>query len=130
MTFLPKERRFAAVVNRFVWEKPAEGTVRKSWERRRAGSPFRPRAAPPARSASTAAIGRRPMLDLLAIAFEERRRAGRHGHPDLRRRRRRSRLDVECIEAQIADFGPAWATTCCPQHDLEGAEPETVKARP
>jgi hypothetical protein len=31
------------------------------------------------------------------------------------------RLEVECLEAELADLGPAWTTTCCPMH-LE-AEP-------
>lgn len=125
MTFLPKERRFAAVVNRFVWEKPAEGTVRKSWERRRAGFHF-----DHVRAVRSIGIDRSnpdAVLDLLAIAFDGGDEpAGTvtlifAGGGAIA-------LDVECIEASIADFGPAWATTCCPQHDLEGVAPETMKA--
>ena len=26
------------------------------------------------------------------------------------------RLEVECLEAELADLGPAWATECCPAH--------------
>jgi hypothetical protein len=26
------------------------------------------------------------------------------------------RLEVECLEAELADLGPAWTTTCCPKH--------------
>jgi hypothetical protein len=26
------------------------------------------------------------------------------------------RLDVECLEAELADLGPAWATAACPAH--------------
>jgi hypothetical protein len=26
------------------------------------------------------------------------------------------RLDVECLEAELADLGPVWDTTCCPAH--------------
>jgi hypothetical protein len=32
------------------------------------------------------------------------------------------RLDVECLEAEIADLGPAWATTLCPDHFKDLAE--------
>jgi hypothetical protein len=32
------------------------------------------------------------------------------------------RLDVECLEAEIADLGPAWATTLCPDHFKDFAE--------
>ncbi len=31
------------------------------------------------------------------------------------------RLEVECLEAEIADLGPAWATKCCPAHAVEQA---------
>ena len=26
------------------------------------------------------------------------------------------RLEVECLEAELADLGPAWVTECCPAH--------------
>jgi len=26
------------------------------------------------------------------------------------------RVDVECLEAELADLGPVWDTTCCPAH--------------
>jgi hypothetical protein len=31
------------------------------------------------------------------------------------------RLEVECLEAEIADLGPAWATKLCPAHAVEQA---------
>jgi hypothetical protein len=27
------------------------------------------------------------------------------------------RLEVECLEAELADLGPVWAAACCPAHD-------------
>jgi hypothetical protein len=27
-----------------------------------------------------------------------------------------ARLEVECLECELADLGPVWATTCCPTH--------------
>ena len=27
------------------------------------------------------------------------------------------RLEVECLECELADLGPIWTTTCCPAHD-------------
>jgi hypothetical protein len=27
------------------------------------------------------------------------------------------RLEVECVECELADLGPIWTTTCCPDHD-------------
>jgi len=26
------------------------------------------------------------------------------------------RLEVECLECELVDLGPTWATTCCPSH--------------
>jgi hypothetical protein len=26
------------------------------------------------------------------------------------------RLDVECLEAELADLGPSWSASCCPGH--------------
>ena len=26
------------------------------------------------------------------------------------------RLEVECLEVELADLGPCWATDCCPEH--------------
>ena len=26
------------------------------------------------------------------------------------------RLEVECLEVELADLGPTWATECCPDH--------------
>lgn len=125
MTFLPKEQRFAAVINRFVWEKPAEGAFRKSWERRRAGFHFDRVSA--VRSTGIDRSNPDAVLDLLAIAFD----AGEApagtvtlifaGGGAIA-------LDVECIEASISDFGPAWSTTACPKHDIDANEPVTMKA--
>jgi hypothetical protein len=27
-----------------------------------------------------------------------------------------ARLEVECLECELVDLGPVWATTCCPAH--------------
>ena len=29
------------------------------------------------------------------------------------------RLEVECLEVELADLGPVWTTTCCPIHQHE-----------
>ncbi|MCX5495827.1 DUF2948 family protein [Kaistia dalseonensis] len=119
LAFLPKEQRFAAVINRFVWEKPAEGTFRKNWERRRAGFHFDRVTA--VRSTGIDRHNAEAVLDLLAISFEETEApAGTvtlifAGGGAIA-------LDVECIEASISDLGPAWATKACPQHELDAAK--------
>jgi hypothetical protein len=40
------------------------------------------------------------------------------------------RLEVECIEAELADLGPAWAASTCPHHTDEAAAPAGVDAHP
>ena len=36
------------------------------------------------------------------------------------------RLEVECLEAELADLGPAWATECRP---ADGGEPPQIRAK-
>lgn len=117
IAFMPKEKRFAGVINRFVWEKQPEGSAsQKNWERRRSGFHF-----DRVLSVRSTGIDRsRPdaVLDLLAIAFEPNEEpAGTitlifAGGGAIA-------LEVECIEAAVRDLGPAWATQCCPEHKLD-----------
>jgi Protein of unknown function (DUF2948) len=32
------------------------------------------------------------------------------------------RLEVECLECELADLGPIWTTTCCPAHDVNRSD--------
>jgi hypothetical protein len=69
------------------------------------------------------AESRAAVLNLLAVAFVENDPPGGvvtltfSGGAALR-------LEVECLEAELADLGPAWATEACPTHvlDLTGVE--------
>jgi hypothetical protein len=39
------------------------------------------------------------------------------------------RLEVECLEAELADLGPSWVTECCPTHKVDSeADGETAQA--
>ncbi|MBN9011344.1 MAG: DUF2948 family protein [Rhizobiales bacterium] len=111
---LPKERRFALGMNRFIWEK-AEGQ-RKGFERRPAALTF-----DRVLSVQTSRIRRdRPeaVLELLAIAFEPEGEAPA-GNVTLHFAGGGAiRLAVECIEARLADLGTAWATRLRPSHDV------------
>lgn len=111
---LPKERRFALGMNRFTWEKVEE--TRKNFERRRAALTF-----DRVLSVKTSGIRRdRPdaVLELLAVAFES------AGEPPAGivtlyfAGGAAIRLEVECIEAHLADLGAAWATRSKPSHDV------------
>jgi len=106
------EKRLVLALNRFVWERaerPGE-----PMERRRAALHFD-------RVTSVQALRLRPdlpetVLELLALRWQDGDApAGRvelvfAGGAALR-------LEVECLEAGLADLGAAWATTCCPKHE-------------
>jgi hypothetical protein len=72
------------------------------------------------------AISKDQTLNLLAVAFDENDAPGGaviltfSGGATLR-------LDVECLEAELADLGPSWVTECCPGHAIEAASPDQVK---
>ncbi len=118
MVYLPGEKRFAVVMNRFGWETAATNGRRRQFERHRAALSF-----DRVQAARLSRIDRsRPdtVLALLAISFETTDApAGRvtlffAGGGAVQ-------LDVEVIEARLGDLGAAWATASKPVHDV--AEP-------
>jgi hypothetical protein len=119
LVYLPKERRFAIGMNRFTWEKAGDGT-RKDYERRRTALTF-----DRVLSVKASNIRRdRPdaVLELLAVAFDVTDAPAGivtvifAGGGALR-------LEVEVLEARLADLGAAWATNARPSHDLADAKP-------
>jgi hypothetical protein len=118
MAYLPKERRFAIAMNRFSWEKCDDGS-RPDYERRRSALIF-----DRVTSVRTSRIDRsKPdeVLELLAVAFDPTDApAGRvmlvfAGGGVVQ-------VNVEVIEARMADLGVAWATRAKPHHDDAEAE--------
>jgi hypothetical protein len=116
MLYLPKERRFALGMNRFTWEK-AEGGRRHDYERRRAALTF-----DRVQAVRTSAIDRNKpeaVLELLAVGFAATDSpAGKitlvfAGGGAVE-------IEVEVIEARLADLGAAWATQAKPDHALAG----------
>jgi hypothetical protein len=109
----PKRGHFSLVVNRFVWEAAARGA--KGFERRRAAVTFK-------RVLAVRAMGVDRHRDdqvyaLLAIRFDQ-NGDGPDGTIELTLAAGAAiSLDVECIEAQLADTGGAWGTENLPQHD-------------
>jgi hypothetical protein len=121
LVWLPKERRFAVAMNRFVWEGEGDGR-RREHERRRSALTFDR----VDRVRSTGIDRARPdaVLELLALSFTPGEApAGRitlvfAGGAAVE-------LEAEVIEARLADLGPAWATAAMPSHD--GASGETKR---
>ncbi|MEM6712479.1 MAG: DUF2948 family protein [Pseudomonadota bacterium] len=117
MTYLPTDKRFALVGNRFAWEVNAD---RKSppYERRRTGVQVTR-----VMQAQLAGVDRSrtdDVLELLSIVFEMTDEpAGTvtfafAGGATVR-------LLVECLELAMADLGGAWTTDNLPRHP--GSEP-------
>ena len=113
LSYLKKARKFALVANRFVWE---HGPRAEHFERRRAGLHF-----DRVTGVKVQNIGRgdrEAVLSLLSIGFEETDPPSGaiilafSGGGTIR-------LEVECIEAQLSDLGPAWATEHLPRHEVD-----------
>ncbi len=110
MNYLAGEKRFVLTVNRFVWEK------NQAKERRRSVLHFE-------RVNGVKVLGLNRgepevVTSLLAVLFEEGEAPG--GTIELVFAGDGAiRLDVECIEAQLADMPAAWEAQSTPNHDQD-----------
>ena len=115
MAYLPKEKRLALVLNRFDWEKVHGSGNGQDQRRERRQSALRFERVLKARLQNIRLEAKRDVLALLAIQFEPTEDpAGRvtlvfAGGAAIQ-------LDVECIEAELKDLGPAWRTRSQPSH--------------
>lgn len=120
MAYLPHEKRFAAVANRFDWAKALgaddHAKSSKSLERRRTGLRFDRVLA--ARVQSVDLKDKRATLALLAITF-----APKGGDDDpggdvtlTFSGGAAIRLTVECLEVEMKDLGAAWSAKRSPEH--------------
>jgi hypothetical protein len=111
MAFLPAEKRFAMLVNRFDWLAAVGAGVP---QRRRTGVHFD--RVLKARVRGFDLEDKSRALNLLAVEFvEESAPAGTvtlyfSGDAAIQ-------LEVECLEAAISDLGPAWPAGESPRHD-------------
>jgi hypothetical protein len=118
----PQEHRLVVALNRFDWESAVQ-PGKPEYRRRRAALRFE-------RVQSCKSRGLEPqnqdaVLNLLSVEFNPTDApAGQvtltfSGGTAIR-------LEVECLEAELADLGPTWTTTACPAHadgELTGAPP-------
>jgi hypothetical protein len=123
MTYLRREKRFAALVNRFEWEQAIKDEKgRKTYARRRAGLRFER-----VLGAKVSGIDLKDetaVLSLLAISFEASDEP--HGFVTLHFSGGPAiRLEVECVEAEIKDLGAAWAARSKPVHSEDGPAGKT-----
>jgi hypothetical protein len=109
IAYLPKEKRFAMVLNRFDWT----GADGNPPVRRRAGIHFERVLAAKTRGIDLAA--REAIVNLLAVEFEEQESPSGvvtllfSGGAAIQ-------LEVECLEAALSDLGPQWPAQR-PRHD-------------
>ncbi|MCB8839592.1 DUF2948 family protein [Aurantimonas sp. VKM B-3413] len=119
LRFLPREKQFVLEMNRFVWEGAVGGSLwsrlrRREYERRRAVLHFDRVLG--ARRLGLAAASEDQVLVLLAIRFTPKEEPS--GVIELVFAGGSAiRLDVEVVEAQLADVGGAWSTESRPDHE-------------
>jgi hypothetical protein len=113
----PQEKRVVVALNRFDWE--GAQTDKPEYHRRRAALRFERVLSCKCRQMNPA--GKDAVLNLLAVEFSETDAPAGvvtltfSGGPALR-------LDVECLEAELADLGPSWSAASCPTHAVVDAD--------
>ena len=114
IAFMPKERRFALVANRFDWSSAV--AVKKDWKRRTAGLRFE--AVNRAQVSGFDPAAADAVLVLLSIEFTP--SVAPAGWITLQFAAGAAiRLEVEYIEAELKDLGAVWSTNHRPDHTQE-----------
>ena len=111
--YLPGEKRFVVVMNRYAWEKSEE---KPSLERRRSVLHFNG-----VGKVKTSGINRNEpdgVLSLLAVTFEPDELPAGYLHLVFSGGGA-LRLEVECIEVQLSDMDAAWKAKSQPVHEIE-----------
>ncbi len=118
LAFLPKERRFVLVANRFMWERPAEGWLAKRYFRSRSGLHFNAvrdvkvqglKTGKPEAMLSLLTIEAEPMTPDDPEALEHQVTLVFSGGVAVR-------LQVECLDVEARDVGTPWPTPHRPEH--------------
>lgn len=130
MVYMPRERRFAAVMKRFDWPTALNGattggattssatTISPGMpELNRRQCALRLERVLKAQVSGLDLTARDTVLALLALRFVRRTHEDPAGTIDLVFSGNAAvRLEVECIEAELKDLGPAWRTRSRPRH--------------
>jgi Protein of unknown function (DUF2948) len=117
----PQEKRLVIGLNRFDWEGAQNGSP--EYQRRRAALRFERVLACKCRDMDP--HGKDVVLNLLAVEFTE--KDAPSGVVTLTFSGGKAlRLEVECLEAELADLGPSWAACGCPGHTV--VEGEALRA--
>ena len=112
MIYLPQQKRFAAIVNRFDWERAEKAGGGKDYRRRRTALRFDRVFGAKLKNVKPSSSR---VLSLLAVSFEPGDPPG--GRVTLTFSGDASiQLEVECIEAELKDLGLVWRTHSRPEH--------------
>jgi hypothetical protein len=107
----PDEKRLVVALNRFDWE----GAQNREPEYRRRRAALRLERVLACKCRDVNPAGKDAVLNLLAVEFAETEAPSGvvtltfSGGAMLR-------LEVECLEAELADLGPSWTAAACPVH--------------
>jgi hypothetical protein len=107
----PHDKRLVLALNRFDWEAASETAP----QLRRCRSALRFERVLACKCRNVDQSNKDGVLNLLAVEFAEQSAPGGvvtltfSGGAALR-------LEVECLEAELADLGPTWAAALCPNH--------------
>jgi Protein of unknown function (DUF2948) len=113
----PTEKRFILALNRFDWETAT--CPGGCYQRRRSALRFDRVLTCKCRNVSPKE--KDAVLNLLAVEFTE--TAAPSGVITLFFSGGGAiRLEVECLECELADLGPTWTTVACPAHPDDGAQ--------
>ena len=120
ITYIPGERRFALMFNRFRWELVAKdvAATQGDYERVRTGLHFDDVTA--AKVLGISRANGEAVLELLSIGFEE--KAAPAGEVTLTFAGGGAiRLEVDCIEGLMRDVSDPWPAKTRPEHALDDA---------
>lgn len=114
VAYLKAKRRFVVMLNRFMWEEAVDTRSGGAYRRIRSGLHFedvlKVQSQGVRRDAADA------IAELLSISFEP-KEDGAGAITLVLAGGGAIRLDVECIDAELADIGEPWATAHKPAHD-------------
>jgi hypothetical protein len=120
----PQQKRVVVALNRFDWE----GAQSDDPEYRRRRSALRFERVLSCKCRDVNPTGKDAVLNLLAVEFTEDEAPS--GIVTLTFSGGAAvRLEVECLEAELADLGPSWTTTACPAHAVAEDAPAKSERR-
>lgn len=125
MAYLPNAKRFAMIVSRFDWDHALSDGSASEQDDRRCRTALRFERVLSARLQSIDLKRKATVLSLLALQFEPATEPPGGTITLIFAGGNAIRLEVECIEGELADLGAVWTTKRRPQHGKDGDDNAT-----